>query len=238
MNYKDINNCIYILECKINNKKYIGSTNDIEKKIENHYRKLYNNKHNKYIQEDFNKYGKENFRFIILETINIKTNSIEEINKYLDYMENYYIDIYKTHIKKYGNTFGYNVNKNDKLDINDIDVNKSFTKKLNIIIELKDFIENKKVINELVKLYFDVNPNMNKGIGFRAKANDIIKSYVNIHNKSYEEIKSCIESYPMTKIPIWTQFDNYFNKKDNNKNDEKSSYKNSINDSTNIDDWI
>lgn len=93
----------------------------------------------------------------------------------------------------------------------------------------------KKLINQLVKLYFEYNPSMNRGIAFKSKANDIISSYANIHKKTYEEIKDCIEKSPMCKFPIWTQFDNYFNKK---KVEKPSHYKNSIKDSTNPNDWL
>lgn len=92
----------------------------------------------------------------------------------------------------------------------------------------------RKEINELVKLYFDYNPQNNKGIGWRIKANDIITSYANFHKKSYEDIKQCIESSPMCRDAIWIQFEKFFNKK----KVEKSNYKDSINDSTDPGDWL
>lgn len=93
----------------------------------------------------------------------------------------------------------------------------------------------RKEINQLVKLYFDFNPSMNRGIGFKSKANDIITSYANKLNKNFEEIKECIESSPDCQFPIWTQFDNFFNKK---KVEKKSHYKDSINNSINPSDWL
>lgn len=99
----------------------------------------------------------------------------------------------------------------------------------------------KKEINELVKLYFLCNPQNNKGIGYRIKTNDIITSYANKHNMSYDDIKHCIESNPMCKEPIWEQFYKYWfskNKKSSIKKEEKSEYKKSINTSTDVDDWI
>lgn len=94
---------------------------------------------------------------------------------------------------------------------------------------------NKEEIRELVKLYFEYNPQNNKGIGYRAKAYDIISSYLNTHNKKYEDIKKCIESNPIHEKPIWDLFYNYFK---NTKKLEKSNYKSSIKDSTNVNDWI
>lgn len=90
-----------------------------------------------------------------------------------------------------------------------------------------------KEIRELVKLYFDYNPGMNRGIAFKSKAFDIISSYYNIHKKSYEDIKHCIESKPMCTLPIWDQFSQYFK----NKN-EKPTYKSEINNSQNPNDWF
>lgn len=96
----------------------------------------------------------------------------------------------------------------------------------------------KKLIGELVKLYFQYNPQNNKGIGFRAKANDIITAYANTHGMAYEEIKDCIEKSPMCTKPIWDQFYQYWFNNKNKKKVEKSDYKDSISDSTNPDDWL
>lgn len=92
---------------------------------------------------------------------------------------------------------------------------------------------NRNNINKLVELYFKYNPNMNKGIGFRIKAYDVIKDYLIKNKKSYEEIKLCIEKNPMCQKPIWVMFREYFFE-----NKSKSKYKESINDSTNPDDWF
>jgi hypothetical protein len=94
--------------------------------------------------------------------------------------------------------------------------------------------EERKVVNELVFLYFQHNPEKNKGMGWRIKANDIIRAYYITHKKTKEEIAQCIESQPQCILPIWTQFENFFNKK----KVEKSEYKNSINDSTDVNDWL
>jgi hypothetical protein len=94
----------------------------------------------------------------------------------------------------------------------------------------------KKDIAKLVKLYFEYNPQNNKGIGWRAKANDIISSYANTHGMTFEEIKDCIEKSPICQKPIWTQFYEYYgNMKKLNK---KSNYKDSVSDSTDVNDWM
>ena len=92
--------------------------------------------------------------------------------------------------------------------------------------------EDKKIIRDLVKLYFDYNPHMNRGIAFKSKAFDIISSYYNIHKMSKEDIEDCISSQPHCKNPIWIQFSSYYNK------NKKSNYKGSVSDSTNPDDYL
>jgi hypothetical protein len=93
--------------------------------------------------------------------------------------------------------------------------------------------EDKVIIRRLVSLYFEVNPNMNKGIAFKTKAWDIISSYYIKYKKTEEEIKHCIESSPMNTEPIWNAFHTYFFKIK-----PKSEYKDSINKSLNPDDWL
>jgi hypothetical protein len=93
--------------------------------------------------------------------------------------------------------------------------------------------EKQKEVTKLVNIYMEYNPNNNRGIGYRAKANDIIYSYMITHKKTFDEIKECIESNPLCQEPIWKQFNDYFSK---NKN--KSNYKNSIGNSIDAKDWI
>lgn len=67
---------IYSIKNLKNNKVYIGSSNNIEKRIKDHFRNLKNNKHsNQYLQNAYNKYKRENFIVEILEVF-------ENIGKY------------------------------------------------------------------------------------------------------------------------------------------------------------
>jgi len=62
---------IYYIENLINNKKYIGQTQDIYSRWKTHKWKLNNNRHhNKYLQNAWNKYGEDNFKFGIIEICN------------------------------------------------------------------------------------------------------------------------------------------------------------------------
>jgi len=59
---------VYTITNIINNKIYVGSTNNFVRRFNDHKKELINNIHkNNYLQKSFNKYGKENFKFEILE---------------------------------------------------------------------------------------------------------------------------------------------------------------------------
>jgi predicted transcriptional regulator len=90
---------IYCIENLLNNKKYIGESENISGRIVAHKSLLRRNKHdNPYLQRAYNKSGLENFSFYILEECSVD----KEI---LDNLETYYIDLYHTRNKR----FGYNI---------------------------------------------------------------------------------------------------------------------------------
>jgi len=71
---------IYKITCRNNNKFYIGSSINIDKRLKEHINLLRKNKHkNKYLQKSWNKYGEANFKYEIIETIyNINDLRIRE----------------------------------------------------------------------------------------------------------------------------------------------------------------
>lgn len=78
---------IYGIQCKVNNKIYIGQTSNYKIRIKNHIMELNGNRHsNKYLQEDYNKYGRDNFVFFILEE-----NVIDDLKLK---QETYYMNLY------------------------------------------------------------------------------------------------------------------------------------------------
>lgn len=78
---------IYKIVNVINNKFYIGSSKNLNKRFKIHLSELKNNRHNNfYLQKSFNKYGENNFKFEIIE------NCSKEI---LLKREQYYIDTLK-----------------------------------------------------------------------------------------------------------------------------------------------
>jgi group I intron endonuclease len=81
-----------------NGKFYIGSSKDIEFRWSEHKKHLNGNYHiNKKLQNAWNFYGKENFEFTIIELIN-------DFN--LLVKEQFYLDMFKPHMKE----IGYNIN--------------------------------------------------------------------------------------------------------------------------------
>lgn len=83
---KDNQGVIYKIKNTINDKVYIGRTNDLKRRRREHLTNLRNNKHyNRHLQYSFNKYGETNFKFIILE----KCKDDEVGQREIDYIEKY-----------------------------------------------------------------------------------------------------------------------------------------------------
>lgn len=77
---------IYEIVCTANGKKYIGQSNNIEKRWRQHRSTLNRNiRHNKYFQNAWNKYGESAFKFIIIEECDtecLTEKEQENIDKY------------------------------------------------------------------------------------------------------------------------------------------------------------
>lgn len=90
---------IYQIKNNINNKVYIGSTNNFKRRKNTHIYKLENNQHDNYhLQNSWNKYGCSNFEFsIICECDDLNQFRVEQeyIDKYIcDWDKCYNISIY------------------------------------------------------------------------------------------------------------------------------------------------
>ncbi len=89
---------IYVILNCINGKKYVGQTNDIDRRRREHIRSLQSGSHyNSYLQRSFAKYGIDNFLFVILERCSIDL---------LDDREMYWIALSKSNLMMNG----YNMN--------------------------------------------------------------------------------------------------------------------------------
>jgi len=79
---------IYKIINKVNGKYYVGSSQNIKCRWENHKSNLKKNKHwNKHLQNAYNKYGVENFEYVIIEYVNV-IQLLEVEQKYLDECKN------------------------------------------------------------------------------------------------------------------------------------------------------
>ncbi len=91
---------VYKITCLINDKIYIGSSNNIKKRWKVHKNELNKNNHdNMFLQRDWNRFGEKNFIFEVLEECKITEQYVME-QKYLDELQPFYKD-----------GTGYNINK-------------------------------------------------------------------------------------------------------------------------------
>jgi group I intron endonuclease len=86
---------IYVLINKLNQKFYVGSSQNIGKRKNKHYNELRKGTHkNIHLQNAWNTYGEQNFEFNVIENVDDKNMLIER--------EQYYIDQYDSSNPMYG----------------------------------------------------------------------------------------------------------------------------------------
>jgi len=97
---------IYSIINTINGKIYIGSSNNINRRLSSHRNLLINNNHfNKHLQSSFNIYGLKSFTFNIIE--------ISEEDRLVE-MEEHYIQFYKSNILGYNMRIKCDTNRGKK----------------------------------------------------------------------------------------------------------------------------
>lgn len=85
---------IYLIRNIVNNKVYIGSSQNVRGRLQDHFNKLKSKKHKSpYLQNSYDKYGEESFKYEFLEKVEI-TNLTER--------EQYWCDFYKANNRLYG----------------------------------------------------------------------------------------------------------------------------------------
>ncbi len=90
---------IYCIINKLNNKRYVGSSKNIARRMDYHHKSLLrNNKHwNCHLQSAWNKYGESSFDFLIIEEVSNETE--------LNVREQYWMDFHRATERE----FGYNL---------------------------------------------------------------------------------------------------------------------------------
>jgi hypothetical protein len=91
---------IYCIECIVDNKKYIGRSNDIFGRFSVHKKFLRRGSHwNSYLQYSFNKHGEDNFKFWIVQNCDVNI---------LPDMEIYWVEYFDAYIRNGG---GFNMTR-------------------------------------------------------------------------------------------------------------------------------
>jgi len=79
---------VYQIVNIINNKRYVGSSRDLESRYNTHMSYLDGgNHHNTYLQVEYDKYGKENFKFEVIEYVEHKQDLIAREQYWIDELD-------------------------------------------------------------------------------------------------------------------------------------------------------
>ena len=167
---------IYLITCKSNNKKYVGSSSNINQRWISHKSRLKNNKHTPILQNIYNKYGLCSLEFSILEECEI--NIIVEREQY-----------WYNHLKELGNIM---------LNYSDIIENPTRGKSLTEDRKkhLSKILKGKPNVNKGKKMpqsFCDKISNAMKGRKMSQKNKDILREYIT-KPKSIEHRKKLSDS--------------------------------------------
>jgi group I intron endonuclease len=105
---------VYQIKCIANSKIYIGSSQNIEKRINHHFTTLSRNKHkNPHLQSAYNKYGEDNFEWSVVEYCSVDQLLIIE-QKWMDTTLCYERNIGFNNTKKSDRPEGYKHTEENK----------------------------------------------------------------------------------------------------------------------------
>jgi len=218
---------IYKITTKHNNKIYIGSSDNINKRIAAHLSRLRRNAHHSaYLQAVYNKYGKENLEISIIE---ILIDNKDKIKK-----EQYWLDLYQSYDRK----FGYNMSKNASCNTTgekkayQYDLEGNFIKEWESINKAQQTLNlcsisaamndknshnlsggfqwkyyKKDKIKSLLKLYCCYNLN-GEFVKYFYSENEI-KSYFNINNSNHLNIARSVKTNKSSCDHLWKIYNTY-----------------------------
>ena len=105
-NNKSFSQGIYLIHCIPINQFYIGSSEDMLKRKNQHISMLRNKSHHSYrLQSAFDKYGEYNLKFYVLEIIELN-NEVVNNSRIRKQVEQYYIDKYNPNLNIEQDAFG------------------------------------------------------------------------------------------------------------------------------------
>jgi len=111
---------VYCIYCCINHKYYVGSSNNIYKRLTHHANSLEKNKHrNLHLQSAYNLYGASNFSTKILETCNIDVKLTRE-EHWIDYYKSFEDGFNQS--KKANSPFGYKHSEETRKRLSDMKI--------------------------------------------------------------------------------------------------------------------
>lgn len=123
---KKMNSGIYIINNIINNKVYVGSSSNIERRWKKHKSLLKNNKHHsKYLQSSWNTYGEENFHFIVIEEVKNSLHLIAVEQTFLDYFKSYDKENGYNHLRIANSNLGMKLDQKTKDKIRNANIGKT-----------------------------------------------------------------------------------------------------------------
>lgn len=168
-NSEEIVSGIYSIENSINKKRYIGSTNNFNRRKNNHYLDLRKNNHHSIIlQNAYNKYGENNFIFSIL--LRCPEEELLQI-------EQYYLDFYKPeyNVSKIAGRSSFERTEEWKLKIGKANSGRVFTDKQRM--NMKQYGWNKKPVYKICPFTFDIIDEYESGYE-AARKNNSTKSSI------------------------------------------------------------
>lgn len=181
---------IYCIRNTINNKRYIGCSRNISKRLNRHKNLLMSNKHFNYkLQNDFNTYGIDSFEFLIL---------LECENDKLELLEEKYINVFNSIDK------GYNIRPNNYVITDEMKLKISESTKLAMQSDIVKSKLNKEIkedtrikISNSLKEYYKNNPQAKikisdskkgkKGRTFTEKEKEFLRGSNNGNSKVLEK---------------------------------------------------
>lgn len=178
---------IYCIECKIDNKKYIGLSRDIVRRWKKHKQELRRNRHiNKHLQNAWNKYGECNFDFYVLEECSSDILGEREI---------YYIKKYNTLDKNigYNLTSGGDGASDVPMEHKMLSIIKQSTPIVKISIDgqyLCEYLNCRIAAEDIGGHTESIRECCNKSYGYKTH-----KGYIWMYKEDYENNGVCLEDY-------------------------------------------